>query len=139
MPNDDTHGHGPARADKLRGQCVLLVEDEAPIALLLEDMLDELGFDIGASASTLPKAIEALSRGTFAFAIVDVNLGGEWSFPLARILCDRSTPFIFSTGYGVQAIPPEFADVPLIAKPFTREQLADKIAGILKYGMAAPS
>ncbi len=99
-------------------------------------MLLELGFEIGASASSVNRAIEVMKRQTFDFAVVDVNLGGEPSFPLARMLSERGVAFVFSTGYGAQAIPPEFSATPMVSKPFTLEQLAKTIAGVLDRSRA---
>jgi DNA-binding response OmpR family regulator len=109
-----------------------VVEDEGGVALLLEDMLCDLGFEIGRSVAHLGDALEAARSEAFDIAIIDVNLGGEASFPVARILAERGTPFSFSTGYGMSVLPEEFINRPVLAKPYTAEQLRSVIGGLLK-------
>ena len=106
---------------------VLLVEDEGLVALMIEDMLVELGFNVVASAGHLARACEVAANGAFDLAVLDVNLGGEMVFPVARILRGRSIPFLFSSGYGVPALDDEFSDVPAIGKPFSVDQLRQKL------------
>jgi CheY-like chemotaxis protein len=85
---------------ELSGARVLLVEDEGLVALMIEDMLEELGLKVIASAAHVAKACELASAASFDLALLDVNLAGERVFPVARILRDRRIPFLFSTGYG---------------------------------------
>jgi CheY-like chemotaxis protein len=110
------------------GLKVLLVEDEGSIAFLIEDMLQELGFEIAASVATLAGACKAAETGAFDFAVLDVNLNGERAFPAAEILRARNIPFVFSTGYGSIGLPPEFLGHPVVTKPFSAEQLRAKIS-----------
>ncbi len=98
--------------------------------MLIEDMLADLGHELAAVASRIPEAIEIAQQGTFDFAILDVNLDGEPSYPIATILRDRNVPFIFSTGYGKLGIGPEFAAVPLLTKPFARADLERALSPI---------
>jgi CheY-like chemotaxis protein len=116
------------------GLKVLVVEDEGPIAFLLEDMLQELGFEIAASVATLAGACRAAEVGGFDFAVLDVNLKGERSFPAAQILQSRKIPFVFSTGYGSAGLPPEFAGHPVVSKPFSQGQLHAKISSAMAAG-----
>jgi len=62
-----------------------------------------------------------------------MNLGGEPVFPVARILRDRCIPFLFSTGYGGPPLHNEFNDAPAIGKPFSLEQLRQKLENLLKH------
>jgi CheY-like chemotaxis protein len=107
----------------LSGLKVLVVEDEGGIALLIEDMLQELGCEITASVAHIARAEEAASTAEIDFAVLDVNLDGKPVFPVAHILRKRLIPFVFSTGYGIGGIPPEFAGNPVVAKPFSIEGL----------------
>ena len=111
----------------LEGKRVLLVEDEAIIAMTAEDMLDQLGCVTVASSSTLSDAIAAASRGGFDIALLDINLNGLDSLPVAARLKEAGVPFIFTTGYGATGRDPRFDDVPLVTKPY---QLADLAAAI---------
>ncbi len=109
----------------------LLVEDEALVALMIEDMLVALGLDVVASAARLAKACELAATGAFDVAVLDVNLAGEFVFPAARILRQRHIPFLFSTGYGQHPLDPEFKDALAIAKPFSADELGEKLRTLL--------
>lgn len=106
---------------------VLVVEDEATVAMLIEDMLDDLGCEIVASVASLAKARELAVTAEFDFAMLDVNLAGELVFPVAALLGERKIPFLFSTGYGIVGLPPEFASYCVVAKPFSQAELRAKI------------
>ena len=105
------------------GLKALVVEDEGPVALLVEDMLIDLGFHIVASAAELEKACELARTATIDFALLDLNLNGVSAMPVARILRERGIPFVFSTGYGVSGRSEEFASCLVLAKPFVFEDL----------------
>jgi len=112
---------------------VLVVEDEGAVALMIEDMLEDLGFKVVASAAHLTKACELATTASFDVALLDVNLAGELVFPVARILRDRGIPFLFSTGYGGPALEQEFRNAPAIGKPFSIDQLNEKLRTILPF------
>lgn len=116
---------------ELSGARVLLVEDEGLVALMIEDMLEELGLKVVASAAHVPKACELAARASFDLALLDVNLAGERVFPVARILRDRKIPFLFSTGYGGPPLEEEFRHAPAIGKPFSIDQLKEQLQTIL--------
>ena len=69
--------------------------------------------------------------GHFDLALLDVNLAGEVVFPVARILRERRIPFLFSTGYGAAPLEEEFRNAPAIGKPFSIEQLDEKLRTLL--------
>src|SRR5271165_2043073 len=79
---------------------VLLVEDEAMIAMLIEDMLADLGCDVVATAGQLGEAVSLARSGSFDLAFLDLNLRGVPSYPVAQALRERGIPFAFVTGYG---------------------------------------
>ena len=97
---------------------VLVVEDEMTIALLIEDMLHELGHEVTGLAMRLAPAVELARTKALDFAILDVNLDGRMSFAVAEVLEGRGVPFAFATGYGPSGIDPKFAAHPVIKKPF---------------------
>lgn len=107
---------------------ILLVEDEALVLMLLEDMLDELGHKIAATATDLAEAMELARTATYDLAIIDINLKGERTFPVAEIVQSRKLPLIFSTGYADEAIEQRFATVPVLQKPFDDRGLAGALA-----------
>jgi DNA-binding response OmpR family regulator len=99
-------------------------------------MLVDLGFDAVRSMARLAPALSVSRSERFDIAILDVNLGGELSFPVASVLSERGIPYIFSTGYGPSVLPPEFASRPVLSKPFTDEQLASTIKAALSENAA---
>jgi CheY-like chemotaxis protein len=102
---------------------VLVVEDEGLVAMMLEDLLDDLGCEVVCSASSVDQAMAWLrAGGQLDAALLDVNLGGEAVFPVAEALIGRGAPFAFNTGYG-EAPDPRFRDAPLLSKPIRIERL----------------
>ena len=110
---------------------VLVVEDEYLIRMLLEDMLNELGYAPAAAAGNLAEACDLASNGDFHAAILDVNLDGQEIFPVADILKERGLPFVFVTGYGERSLPEPYRDRPTLQKPFQAEQLGAALGGLL--------
>ena len=110
----------------LAGVKILLVEDETLVAMLLEDMIVDLGGTVVASASRLERALEMVRDGGLEIdlAVLDVNLGGAEAFPVANALVERGVPFAFSTGYGNSGLPAAWRDRPTLQKPFTQEQVS---------------
>lgn len=106
---------------------ILIVEDEAIVALFIEDLLEELGHKAAGTASRLDEAMEWAKQGGFDLAILDVHLHGQDVFPFADLLVEKKTPFIFATGYGEGGIPERFRAAPTLQKPFRPDELADVI------------
>jgi light-regulated signal transduction histidine kinase (bacteriophytochrome)/CheY-like chemotaxis protein len=112
---------GPVRAPER----MLVLEDNMIIALDLEDMLTRLGVKQVTVASSVAQALEALAEEPPPFAILDVNLGLETSFPVADALQAAGVPFAFGTGFGDSAaFPDRFRDVPVLQKPYSAESVA---------------
>ncbi len=111
----------------LAGLRVLVVEDEGGVALLIEDMLEELGCKVVLSVATLTKALAAANVEDFDFAVLDVNLDGQLVFPVAEVLRNRQLPFVFSTGYGRIGVPETFRDYEVLNKPFAMRELEQKL------------
>ncbi len=102
---------------------VLIVEDEVLVAMLVEELLERMGFEIAAATSHIDEALELARTLDFDVAMLDINLNGRQSFPVAEVLRSRGIPFLFATGYGESVPGSAFADVPLVQKPFSREAL----------------
>jgi DNA-binding response OmpR family regulator len=115
---------------------VLVVEDESLIAMLIEDHLADLGYDVAPAVSTVAEALAALDSRKPDLALLDVNLGGTMSFPVADALRDRGIPFLFLTGYGRAGIPAAYADCLVLQKPFRRKELEAHLAQLL-HGVPA--
>ena len=107
---------------------MLIVEDEGLIALLLEELMERLGYEVVAVAATLEQARDLARTAEIDFAMLDINLNGQESFPVAAILRDRGIPILFATGYGDSILASDFADAPVIEKPFNRDELRRVLA-----------
>src|SRR5437764_10549438 len=79
---------------------VLIVEDEPLLAMMLEDMVLQLGHSVAEILDNLASATAAVENSHFDIAVLDVNLRGQKSFPVAEALASRNIPFLFATGYG---------------------------------------
>jgi CheY-like chemotaxis protein len=102
---------------------VLVVEDEVLMAMMLEDMLEELGYEVVALSTHLDQAVQLARTTDFDFALLDINLNGERSFPVAEVVRSRGLPIVFATGYGPRALVPPYLDTPLLQKPFGLDEL----------------
>ena len=122
---------GVSKGAAIQGMRVFIVEDVALLALLLEDMLSELGCIMVASAQTIAEALSQVT-GTLEFdaAILDVHVGSEMIFPVADILVERRVPFIFSSGFSPATLAERYPGTVLLAKPYPAEALAARLAGI---------
>ena len=112
-------------ASALQGLRVLVVEDEALVSMLLEDMLADHGCEVAATASRIAQALDMVADDNLSFdaAILDVNLGGEPIFPVAEALAARGAPFVFATGYGAGGLPETWRSRPTLQKPFSHEDV----------------
>ncbi|MGH6841612.1 MAG: response regulator [Methylocella sp.] len=110
-------------AKNFDGLRVFLVEDESLIAMLLADMLTEIGGTVVGVASRLDEAIEMASSLTFDVAILDVNVNGCRTYPVAEAILRRGVPFIFGTGYEPGGLSADFQNVPVMRKPFQPSDL----------------
>jgi DNA-binding response OmpR family regulator len=108
----------------------LVVEDEIMVAMYVEDLLVELGFEVAGIATGLDQALPLARTGDFDFAVLDINLSGELSFPIAQELRRRGIPFLFASGYGSRGLSEEFRTAVRIQKPFLSQDLARAIATI---------
>jgi CheY-like chemotaxis protein len=123
-----TSGQSGRRVVGLR---VLLVEDENLVALLLEDMLAELGHTVIGPVARLTKALEMTQSEPIDVAILDVNINGEEAYPITEALAARDVPFIFSTGYGDKSLRAPYRARPALQKPFRRADLQKLFAEVV--------
>jgi CheY-like chemotaxis protein len=100
------------------GHRVLLVEDEAMIAMLVEDMSEDLGHELVTVATRLEEALTAARNEAVDLAILDLNLGGVLTYPAADVLAERGIPFIFATGDGSGGLKEAYSTRPALQKPF---------------------
>ncbi len=102
---------------------MLLVEDEALVAMMIQQCLTETGHSIVGPISTASEAIVTAKNGDFDAAILDINLGDGMAYPVAEILAARGIPFIFVTGFEADAVDDRFSKVPVLQKPIERQML----------------
>jgi len=110
----------------------MVVEDEAMVAMLLEDALAAMGCRLAATAGRLEEALARARDVDLDFAVLDINLNGKLSYPVADLLVERGVPFLFCTGYGLAALPQRFQGVPAIGKPFHQRELEQAVASALR-------
>ena len=116
-------GPTSSEAAPLAGLKILVVEDEAIISFLIEDMLLSLGCASVMHAGSVKQAMIALAEETPDAAVLDVNLAGEPGYAIAEKLEEAGVPFVFATGYGEGGLPAHWREKPVIQKPFTLEGL----------------
>ena len=111
---------------------VLLVEDEALIAMLIEDMIHDSGGEMVGSAGTLTDAVDLARKAQADVALLDLNLGGALTYPAADVLRQRGVPIVFTSGYGSDALIDRFRDCPILDKPFDQHSLEQAIDTALR-------
>ncbi|CAL8981461.1 Sensor histidine kinase RcsC [Rhodoplanes sp. P11] len=110
---------------------VLIVEDEAIISFLIEDILRELGCGVVRNVAGIAEALAALDEARPDVAVLDVNLDGVEVYPVAERLRDCGIPFVFTTGYGADGLDPGWAHMPVVQKPFRSDMLARALEAVL--------
>ena len=108
----------------LSGRRILVVEDEMLVLIMIEDMLADLGCQSVTSAATVDKALTLIHAQAFDIALLDMNLNGNDSHPVAEALAARGVPFVYSTGNTGQSLRDGYSDRPVLKKPFKYEELA---------------
>jgi CheY-like chemotaxis protein len=117
-----------ARPVRLDG-VVLIVEDNIIIALEAEDIVIALGAESVLVASNVAEALHLLQSETPSFALLDINLGVEMSWPIAARLRELGVRYLFATGYGDGIeFPIEHRQVPVVTKPYSRTSISTMLA-----------
>ena len=117
---------------------VLVVEDEVIVGMLIEDMLGELGLEVAALSSHLDEAVAYALTLSIDVAVLDVNLNGKKSYPVADALTSRGIPFLFATGYGAKILVPPYDVIPTLQKPFKFVDLKQILDAVLTVERPAP-
>ena len=117
---------------------ILVVEDSFLVVSLLEEIFEDLGWQSVGPATRLADALLLASTGVFDAALLDVNLDGEMSWEVARVLAERGVPFVFSTGYDIKTVlPAHLAGTAVISKPFRIHEVEDTIRQAIAARRAA--
>jgi CheY-like chemotaxis protein len=121
------HRFGTGLSHGLAGRRVLVVEDNALIAIMFADDLSDAGAEVVGPVATVEDALRLVDSltadGGLDAAVLDVNLGGRSVEPVADRLAGCGVPFLFATGYGPGFEPPGHPDRPVLHKPFEAELL----------------
>ena len=111
----------------LTGRRILVVEDDILIAMLIEEILQDLGCVIVGPVATLDAALRLAGDEALDAAVLDVTIRGGQIYPAAERLLARGIPFILASGYGDWALPEAFRDMPRLTKPFTARDIEEQI------------
>ena len=116
---------------------VLVVEDEIMVSMMLEDRLERAGYRVLAAA-TLDDALKLAREERIDVAVLDVNLGGQRSFPVAEALRRRGIAFTFASGYGADGLPPEYRDEAILQKPYDSKTLLGMLTSLHAHHASGP-
>jgi PAS domain S-box-containing protein len=111
---------------------IMLVEDEILLGMLMRDMITEMGYFVAGPYCTVNEAVAASEGQDFDAAVLDVNLGGEYVYPLVGRLVARGVPCIFVTGYDDEAIDERYVHLPMLQKPVNRKGLEPVLRACIK-------
>ena len=131
--------NGPALAKIAYGRRVLVVEDEALVAMMIQEFLTEYGHAVVGPIGRASEALVAAKETDYDAAILDINLGDGMAYPVAEILSARGVPFVFVTGYEADTVDHRFSHVPVLQKPIERQALQRLfVPGLNDSVVAAP-
>ena len=115
--------------ESLSGAKVLVLEDETLVSMMVEDMLLDLGCEVVGPFAKLDQALAFIdsAEGQIDAALLDVNLGGVRSFPMAEALAGKGVPVVFTTGYDESGLPDVWRGRPTLRKPFMMGEMAEAL------------
>jgi DNA-binding response OmpR family regulator len=111
---------------------VLVVEDEAMVAMLVETVLEDEHCAVVGPIGDLDAALTAAESEVLDLAVLDINLGGRMVFPVAEVLARRGVPFLLLSGYGDKALPGNRRHWPICGKPFRLDVLVGALSRLLE-------
>ena len=112
---------------------ILLVEDEFLVALSIKSMLENIGYEVIGPAASIEDAMRMLDHGSIDAAVLDINIVGGTSVPIARLLQVQSRPFVFVTGYQSPShlIPNALKSITRLTKPVEERALSAALRGAM--------
>ena len=114
----------------LGGRRILVIEDESMVTMFIQDTLEDIGCEVAGVASRVAEALDKARTLAFDVAILDVNLDGEQTFPIAEAIVARGLPFVFATGYGERGLPETYRGRPVLQKPYAKDDLERVLKGL---------
>lgn len=117
---------------RINGRRILLVEDEPLVAMMMTQMIGDMGGEVIGPFGTLRDAIAGLPEAGLDAAVLDVNVGGELVYPLAERLARDGTPLMFLTGYDSKSVDRRFVTARVLTKPIEEAELASALASLLE-------
>jgi len=104
---------------------VLLIEDDALLGMAMEDMFGDLGCEVVGVMSAYDAVVDVMERNPPDFALLDMNLNGASSVPIAQALACRGVRVAFCTGYGngSESLPEDLKDCVVLGKPVSEREL----------------
>jgi CheY-like chemotaxis protein len=120
-----------------RRKRILVVEDQLVIAVGIETMLTEMGYEVVGPFARPAPALDALAQEPVDGAVLDANLRGESALPVAEALAARNVPIVIATGYATAGLPALLRRLPRIEKPFTPADLENVLRQAFAGGRSA--
>jgi len=131
MSSRDSSTDEPLREPGVAGRRILVVEDSPVVGPFTADVLTDLGCDVVGPAPNMAAARELIETEDVDGALMDVHIRGERVFPLCELLEERGVPFVLTSGYADWTMPEKWRGRPRLQKPYTIDDVADALAGLL--------
>jgi CheY-like chemotaxis protein len=112
------------------GAAILIVEDQPFVGLAVADMVSAMGAHVTEIVATVEEALAAVARGRFAAALLDIDLGGQSSEPVAHALETAQIPFVVTTGFDARVLA-GFEEAPRLIKPYLPAELGRALAAAI--------
>jgi two-component SAPR family response regulator len=124
---------GGSRAP-LNQRRVLLVEDDYLVGLSIKSMLEDIGYMVIGPIASLAKAMEAVETELVDAAVLDINISGGTSVPVAQLLMEQNLPFVFVTGYQSpdHLLPDRLRVMTQLNKPIDEQSLSRALCSALQ-------
>jgi CheY-like chemotaxis protein len=115
----------------IKSKRALIIEDESLMSLLLEYLLQVLGYTVVGMCPSIEESVSFIEKEQFDFAVVDINLRGSDAYSVADKLTDSGIPFIFSTGYDIVKLLKPYREYPTLHKPYELKSLKTALEQLL--------